>query len=77
MTIFGARLRELRKAAGLTQEQLAQAAGVTVSALTKLERGQAEPTWPTATKLAAALGVSVAAFEKTTEGAKAKKGAKR
>jgi transcriptional regulator with XRE-family HTH domain len=39
---FGRRLKELREAAGLTQESLARAADVSVSSVSKLEqRGEA------------------------------------
>jgi transcriptional regulator with XRE-family HTH domain len=60
---FGRRLKELRANAKLTQEALAHAAGVTLSAVSKIEAGKVEPTWATARAIAKALGVSVAAFE--------------
>ena len=41
---FGARLRQLREAAALTQEELAARAGLTVKAVGALERG--ERRWP-------------------------------
>jgi len=56
---FGERLKKLRKAADLTQEQLARAADITVAAVRNLEQTDAEPTWATAKKLAAVLGVSL------------------
>jgi transcriptional regulator with XRE-family HTH domain len=62
-TDFGEKLKTAREAAGLTQEQLAERAGVYIHVVSKLERGVREPTWPTALKMATALGVSVAAFE--------------
>jgi transcriptional regulator with XRE-family HTH domain len=62
-TDFGAKLKAAREAAGLTQQQLADRAGMYVHNIAKMERGVREPTWPTALKLAKALGVSVAAFE--------------
>ncbi len=61
---FGRRLRELRKAAGLTLEQLGERAEMAYQAIARLERQEREPTWPTAIKLAEALGVSVADFHK-------------
>jgi transcriptional regulator with XRE-family HTH domain len=64
---FGPRLRELREAAGWTQAQLAERAGLHAQGVVKLERGEREPAWSTLLALAAALGVSVAAFaEKPT-----------
>lgn len=65
---FGARLRELRKNAGLTQQKLANKAGISLSTLTSLEQGrEGEPTWKTVRLLAKALGVSVAEFETPDE----------
>jgi transcriptional regulator with XRE-family HTH domain len=64
---FGNRLRELREAAGLTQGQLAERAGLHIQGVVKLERGEREPAWSTLLSLAEALGCSVAAFtEKAT-----------
>ncbi|WP_436530205.1 ATP-binding protein [Actinoplanes sp. HUAS TT8] len=39
MSEFGSRLRELRRAAGLTMEQLAEASGVSARAISDMERG--------------------------------------
>jgi transcriptional regulator with XRE-family HTH domain len=60
---FKDRLKSLRLQARLTQEGLARAAGITTSAVSKLEQGDAKPTWDTVRQLARALGVSVEAFE--------------
>lgn len=55
---FGERLRRLRESAGLTQEQLAERAGLTAKAVSLLERGQRTRPYPhTVTSLADALGV--------------------
>ncbi|MEV6207298.1 helix-turn-helix domain-containing protein [Kitasatospora sp. NPDC051914] len=55
---FGRRLRELRTSAGLSQEQLSHAAGVSVRALADLERGRARgPQRRTVQALASALGL--------------------
>jgi transcriptional regulator with XRE-family HTH domain len=59
MPSFGARLRELREHAGLTQAQLAERAGLHLSAVTRYEHGRREPTLATASLLATALGVPV------------------
>lgn len=53
------RLRELRLAQGLTQEQLAELASVSQPMLSQIELGQANPSLKAAQRLAAALGVSV------------------
>ncbi|MFL5807379.1 MAG: helix-turn-helix domain-containing protein, partial [Roseiflexaceae bacterium] len=58
---FGAQLRRYREVAGLTQEQLAERAGLTVNAISLLERGLRRLPYPqTIRKLAAALGLSTA-----------------
>jgi transcriptional regulator with XRE-family HTH domain len=61
---FGARLRELRERAGLSQGGLAEAAGMSQAGISDLEqeRGGRKPTWETVQKLATALGVSCEAF---------------
>lgn len=61
-TGFGARLRQLRKSAGLTQAQLGERVGVVYQEIARLERGDNEPTWPTVIRLADALGVDVGEF---------------
>lgn len=56
---FGARLRQLREAAGLTQEELASRAGLTAKAISMLERGERRHPYPnTVRSLAGALGLS-------------------
>lgn len=56
---FGARLRRLREAAGLTQEELALRAGVSPHAVGALERGQRRRPYPhTVRALAEALDLS-------------------
>ena len=53
---FGEKLRRLRGAAGLTQEELADRAGLSPVAVGKLERGQRRRPYPhTVRALAAAL----------------------
>jgi transcriptional regulator with XRE-family HTH domain len=60
MTSFSRRVRGLRSAAGLTQQQLATAAGLSVSLVAQLEQGTTgDPKLSTATALAEALGVSL------------------
>ena len=56
---FGARLRKHREAAGLTQEELAEKAGLSVNAVGQLERGERKRPYPhTVRSLAGALGLS-------------------
>jgi transcriptional regulator with XRE-family HTH domain len=61
-TGFGARLRQLRENAGLTQAQLAEKAQLHLHGLTKLEQGDREPAWATVLALSNALGVDCSAF---------------
>jgi predicted ATPase/DNA-binding XRE family transcriptional regulator len=56
---FGAQLRKLREAAGLTQEELASRAGLSPTAVSALERGQRKRPYPhTVRALADALNLS-------------------
>ena len=54
---FGAALRRLRLAAGLSQEQLGLEAGVQRNFISLIELGQNQPTISTISKLARALGM--------------------
>jgi transcriptional regulator with XRE-family HTH domain len=56
---FGARLRALRQAKGLTQEDLAHRAGLVAGNVFRLEGGYREPYLSTVMSLASALGVRV------------------
>jgi transcriptional regulator with XRE-family HTH domain len=56
---LGAAIRQLREKRGETQEALASKAGTTLSTLSLIERGLANPTWGTVRGIAAALGVSM------------------
>ncbi len=56
---FGARLKTLRRDAGLTQEQLASAIEISVDFLSLVERGINAPSFENIEKLARALGVSI------------------
>jgi transcriptional regulator with XRE-family HTH domain len=59
---FAGRLRELREAAGWTQEQLAERVGVKREAIARWEAGKREPGWSNVLTLAEALGVDCTAF---------------
>jgi transcriptional regulator with XRE-family HTH domain len=67
MTTFAERLRALRERAGLTQVQLAEAAGVPIGTLRDYEQGRrrTEPAFRVTVKLAKALGVDCTAFADT------------
>jgi len=67
---LGAAIRELRAKSGATQEEIAQAADITVAHLSKIERGLTNPTWGTVSAIAEALGVSVIEVAKQWEAAK-------
>src|SRR3954452_4781552 len=59
---FGARLKELRETAGFTQEELATIAGLSVHAISALERGERRrPHADTVRALSAALDLTGAA----------------
>lgn len=56
------RIREMREAAGMTQAELAYAAGLTVGAISQIERGENEPKLGSAAAIARVLGTSVDAL---------------
>jgi len=56
---FGKRLRTLRKQQNLTQEQLAEAADISVDFVSLVERGKNAPSFETLSRLAKALDVEV------------------
>ena len=75
---FKDRLRELRKAAGLTQMDLASAAGVTLSAITQMEAGKiGSPRFDTIKALARALGCTLDDLAQEGKTTKAKRKPKR
>jgi len=57
---FGARLREIRQAQDLTQEQLAEKASVSLNFLNLIERGERGPSFDSLERLARALKQPVA-----------------
>jgi transcriptional regulator with XRE-family HTH domain len=56
---LGGRVRELRRRRGLTLEELAGLSGVSRAMISKLERGEKNPTLVVAAKLAEGLGVTL------------------
>jgi len=60
-------LRSARLAAGMTQEQVAEAAGVSASYLPRLEAGAAAPSLDVLLRLAAALGLPAGVLLAATE----------
>lgn len=58
--IFGKRLRQLRLDAGWTQEQLAEAAGITTTYTSDLERGTKVPSLTIVLRISRAFRISVA-----------------
>lgn len=65
---LGAAVRELRRSAGITQEDLAYHAGISTGTLARIEGSTANPSWTTVTRIAAALGVSLVALAAAVEG---------
>lgn len=64
---FGAFLKELRKNRRLTQQQLADAAGVERNYICYLERGVSDPTLGVLMGLASGLGMSLTEFARQFE----------
>jgi transcriptional regulator with XRE-family HTH domain len=56
---LAALLKRLREERGITQEQLAFDAGITTSALSRIERAQNSPGWTTVLQIIRALRVSL------------------
>lgn len=59
---LGARLKSLRKERGFTQKELAQKAGVSVNAISLIEREEISPSVSTLQNLAGALQVKISYF---------------
>lgn len=56
---FGKKLQQIRKSKGLTQEKLAELAGVHEKHISKLELGTYKPSFDTLNKIVTALGLNV------------------
>lgn len=64
---LGKAIRQLREERGMTQEALAQEAGVTVGHMSMIERGHSNPTWATVKSLATVFGVAVSELAQKAE----------
>jgi transcriptional regulator with XRE-family HTH domain len=64
---FGQAVRELRRERGLTQEQVAFAAGVTPDNLSHIENATRDPLWTTAERIAESLELSIAQLAEEVE----------
>jgi transcriptional regulator with XRE-family HTH domain len=60
VSAVGQKIRKLREAISLTQEDLAHEASISTSTLSRIERGHYQPRLDTLTKLAQALKVPMA-----------------
>ena len=60
-SVIGRRIKQGRAAAGLTQEQTAEAANITPIYLSKIENGRVEPTLNTLGEICAALKLDIGA----------------
>jgi transcriptional regulator with XRE-family HTH domain len=59
---FADKLRQLRDAAGLTQEQMAERSGITLWTIRGYEQGRRDPNWKGMLSLAKALNVAAEVF---------------
>lgn len=60
---IGARIRDIRLAANLTQEKLAELAGIDRQAVNRIEQGHASPILDTLIRITGALGVRLGDLE--------------
>jgi transcriptional regulator with XRE-family HTH domain len=60
-------IRRIREERGLTQEDAAHAAGLTVGSFARIERGRSTPAWTTVKRVAAALGLTAAELAREAE----------
>lgn len=64
---LGKAIRQLRDKQGESQATLANAAGITPNMLSLIERGEANPSWATVTRIARALGVPTSTLARLAE----------
>ena len=63
----GPTVKRLREARSMTQEDVAFAARLNVSGLSKLERGKVDPLWGTVERIAKTFGMSVSELAQAIE----------
>lgn len=61
---LGEAVLQLREKRGITQERLAQDAGVTTGTVSLVERGRSNPSWGTVKAIADGLGESIVELAK-------------
>jgi transcriptional regulator with XRE-family HTH domain len=66
-------IKRLRAERGITQEEMAFRADVTIATLSRVERGVTNPAWPTLVKIAEALGIAPVELIAAAEAARAAK----
>jgi len=64
-------LRTIRVERGISQEDLSYRAGITASALSRIERASANPTWTTLVRISNALEISLSELVHRLEDAQA------
>ena len=64
---LGNAIRKLREKREMTQEDLSEAAGITVRTLSQLETGNSNPTWATVGDIARSLGIPISELAKRSE----------
>src|ERR687892_433334 len=64
---LGGRVRELRRGRGLTLEELAERSEVSRAMISKVERGEKNPTLVVAAKVAEGLGITISELLGTEE----------
>uniref|UniRef100_I2PWX1 Putative transcriptional regulator n=1 Tax=Desulfovibrio sp. U5L TaxID=596152 RepID=I2PWX1_9BACT len=62
LKVFGKRLRSLRRAKDMTQEQVAERAGLSLQSVGEIERGRGNPTLVNLERLAAAMDIELTAL---------------
>jgi transcriptional regulator with XRE-family HTH domain len=65
MATFGERLKALRERAGVSQQALADAIGITRVQISRLETDESVPSWSTVQQLASYFDVSTEHFKET------------
>lgn len=65
---LAATVLRLRKERGITQEELAYEADLTISAMARIERGRSNPAWTTVLAIAGALGITLQDLARAAEG---------